>query len=104
MANDMKEVRSALARAVAQRKVSKDAINEVAESLAAAKHRIRGINVCERGICIDFILDNGDWLKQLPGIVEMKGGRFRGIEVFPWGIPFPDIVHVRVMQEFEQTM
>ena len=102
MANDMKVVRSALARAIAQRKVSNEAIDEIAKSLAAVKHQIRGIDVCERGICIDFVFDDRDWLKQLPGIIDVKGGRLRGIEVFPWGIPFPDIVHVRVMQEFEQ--
>jgi len=102
MANEVKDVRRALARAVAQRRVEDPIIDEVANQIAAVKHPIRGINVCERGICIDYILDGNDWRQTLPELIDVEGARLQGIEVFPWGIIDPDILHIRVIQEFEQ--
>jgi hypothetical protein len=102
MPNDVKEVRTALARAIAQRKVPADIVEEVASQLATIKQPIRGIDVCERGICIDFLIEGKNWRRTLSDIVEVEGGRLRGIEIFPWGIINPDILHIRVMQEFDQ--
>ena len=102
MANNVRDVHTALARAIAERKVDVNAIEAVAKRIAAVKQQIRGIDVCERGICIDFFIDGDDWQKALPGLIDIRGGRFRGIEIFPWGIINPDILHIRVTQEFEE--
>jgi hypothetical protein len=96
------DLRLALARAVAGRKVSDDAIAAVAKKLSASKHRIRGIDNCVYGICIDYFFDGDDWLKSFPELVRSKDGRVYGVEVFPWGIPFPDIYRVRVQQDFPE--
>jgi hypothetical protein len=101
MANEFTDVRTALARAVAERRISDDIIDTAAKHLATAKHPIRGINVCERGICIDYFLDTGDWWQTLPELITIEGGRLAGIEIFPWGIPKPDIFHIRVAQELD---
>jgi hypothetical protein len=101
MGNDEKDIRIALAKAVAGHKIPDNAIEEVAKLIAVNKHPIRGINVCERGICIDyFIQPKDDWHKDISALSTVVGARFQGMEIFPWGIINPDILHVRVMHEF----
>ena len=100
MANDPKSVRLALARCVAKHDVSDDAVDHAAKLIATARHQIRGIGVCELGICIDYITDKKIW-EVLPELAVLEGARLRNIEVFPWGIIDPDLFHVRVTQEIE---
>lgn len=101
MANDVKDIRAALARAIANRRVPESAVEEVANQIATLKHPIRGIDVCERGICIDYFVDSGDWQQAVSEITPLEGGRLRGIEIFPWGIIIDDLVQIRVIQQFE---
>lgn len=99
--NDVKHVRAALARCVAERKIPDDAIGVVAEQLAAAKHQIRGVDICVYGICLDYFIDGNEWWRTLPELLEIDGGIVKGIEIFPWGIPYPDILQVRVSQRMD---
>ena len=102
-ATDVGDLRLALARAVAGRKISDDAIAAVAKKLSANKLKIRGIDNCVYGICIDYFFDSADeWTRVIPELVKSKDARLHGIEVFPWGIPFPDIYRVRVQQDFPE--
>jgi hypothetical protein len=101
MANDAKAVRTALARAVATRQVPDEVIDLMTKQLTAAKLPIRGIDICTYGICIDFIIDDMEWWRKLPDVTVLDGATLKNLEVFPWGIPFPDIVHVRVAQSFD---
>jgi hypothetical protein len=96
------DLRMALARAVAGRKVPDEAIASVAKVLAGSKYKIRGIDTCIYGICVDYFFDSDQWYKALPELVRGREARVHGIEVFPWGIPWPDIYRVRVQQEFDQ--
>lgn len=93
-------VRLSLARAVAGRKVDPKAVKAVATRLGKLDYRIRGINPCIYGICLDFILER----PELDKLVEQLGGagRIRGLHAFPWGIPWPDLYHVRVEQQFDE--
>jgi hypothetical protein len=100
--NDAGDLRMALARAVAARKIPDEAISSVAKQLAASKYRIRAIDLCIYGICIDYFFDTDDWYRALPELVRADNARIRGLEVFPWGIPWPDIYRVRVQQEFDE--
>jgi hypothetical protein len=100
--SDAEEIRLALARAVATRQVSDQAIASVAKRLAATKLSIRGIDICTYGICVDYFFSDDRWAKVLPDIVKAKGTRVHTITVFPWGIPFPDIFRVRIEQEFDE--
>ena len=101
MSNNVDEVRAALARAVATRKVPDEMIDRAAKQLASVKQQIRGIDVCTHGICIDYIIDQKEWWRVVPEVSILDAARLRGIEIFPYGIPFPDLVHVRVQQSFE---
>jgi hypothetical protein len=99
---ELSELRMALARAVAGRKIPDEAISAVAKKLYASKNKIRGIDVCPYGICIDYFFDTDQWFKALPDLVRGKDARVYGLEVFPWGIPWPEIFRVRVQQEFDE--
>jgi hypothetical protein len=101
MANEFKDVRNALARAVAEHRVPDEAIDIAAEQIAASKYKIRGLDVCAYGICIDYIINRDEWENVLNDLVLVKGGVVRDIEVFPWGIPFPDILHLKVKQSLD---
>jgi hypothetical protein len=100
--NEHGDLRMALARAVAGRKVPDDAIASVAKKLAASKYKIRAIDTCIYGICIDYFFDTDQWYRALPELARGRDARVHGIEVFPWGIPWPDIYRVRVQQEFDE--
>lgn len=103
-ATEVADIRLALARAVAGRKISDDAIAAVAKKLAAGKQPIRGIDHCVYGICIDYFFDSDEWVRALPELVRSKDARIHGIEIFPWGIPVPDIYRVRVQQDFPELV
>jgi hypothetical protein len=96
------DLRLAIARAVASRKISDDAITAVAKKLSTIKQPIRGIDVCTHGICIDYFFTGDEWVKALPELIRAKDSRIYGVEIFPWGIPFPDIYRVRVQQDFPE--
>lgn len=96
------DVRLALARAVATRKVPNEVIATVAKRLSESKFSIRGIDVCAYGICLDYFFDRDEWWQVLPDIMKLEGARVHTITVFPWGIPWPDIFRVRVEQEFDE--
>ena len=99
--NKFEDVRTALARAIAEYDVPDDVIDLTAKQLAQANHKLHGINVCEVGICCDFIIDGKDWWVTLPELATIEHGRLRHIEIFPWGIINPDILHVSIGQEFD---
>ncbi|HLO18174.1 MAG TPA: hypothetical protein VK206_25305 [Anaerolineales bacterium] len=101
MANEFSDVRAALARAVAERKISDDVIDMAAKQIATANEPIRGLDICAYGICIDYFLEGREWWHILPKLIEIEGGYLRGIEVFPWGIPVPDIFRVRVTHSLD---
>jgi hypothetical protein len=101
MANDPKSVRMALARALANHTISDDVIDIAADQIASIQHPIRGLDVCAYGICIDFFLEDQEWWRILPELIDVKGGRLTGIEIFPWGIINPDLLHVRVTQSLD---
>lgn len=100
--NEQSDLRMALARAVASRNVPDEAIASVAKKLAASKYKIRAIDHCIYGICIDYFFDTDQWYRALPELARGRDARIRGIEVFPWGIPWPDIYRVRVQEEFDE--
>jgi hypothetical protein len=101
MANDLKNVRLALAKALADHRVEDAAIEAAAKHLVALPQPIRGIDVCAYGICIDVFLDGKDWQESLQKLLGSGGQAWRKLEVFPYGIPYPDIIHVQLGQPFE---
>lgn len=98
--NNERSIQKALVRAVGSRNVSDDAVLSLAKDISSIRQKIRGINVCERGICIDYFIDANDWWSTLPELVTVGDGRVRRIEIFPWGIIEPDLFQVRIEHDF----
>lgn len=101
MTNKTEDIRTALARAVANRRISDDAIDEVAKQIANAKFPIRKLDICTVGICFDYFVDSQDWWNTLPELINITGSELKGIEIFPFGIPMPDLFQVRITQSFD---
>ena len=99
---DGEEIRAALARAVATRRLPADAVASVAKRLATSKYPISRIDVCTYGICIDYFFNDDRWAKALPDLIKLHGARIHSMTVFPWGIPFPDVFRIRVEQDFDE--
>jgi len=99
MARGESDVRVALARAVADRKIDANAIDNVAAQLSEFDYKIRGVNPCIYGICLDFFIERPEINELFAKVLEV--GRVREVRVFPWGIPWPDLFHVQVEQQFE---
>ena len=94
-----KAVRYALATAVAGRKVSDAKINRVAEQIAEANFQISAIDICVYGICIDYFMKpNAFSLERL----RVNEGIMRKLEVFPYGIIAPELLHVRASFDFAE--
>jgi len=93
-------LRLALARAVADRNVDAQAIDQVVARLGKFDHKIRGVNPCIYGICLDFFLERPELDDLLNKALEV--GRVHGLRVFPWGIPWPDIFRVELETQFEE--
>jgi hypothetical protein len=93
-------LRLALARAVADRNVDAGAIDNVAVRLGKFDHKVRGVNPCIYGICLDFFVERPEIDDLLNKALEV--GRVHGLRVFPWGIPWPDIFRVEVEAQFEE--
>lgn len=93
------DLHATLTQAVAQRRLPDDLVQQLAQRFTEFRTPIKGINICERGICIDFVVDRKDWPQSLTDIIHVLGPDLRGVDVFPWGIPFPDVLHVRVAQD-----
>lgn len=100
MQNDPRAVRKALALSAAKYRISDDAVASAAKVISQSKHKIRGIDVCERGICLDYIVDDEIW-EVMPELAALDGARLRDIDVFPWGIIDPDIFRISVTHEVE---
>ena len=98
----MKALHTALARAVAAYKVPDAVITRVAERLAGLDIRIRGLDICAYGICIDYFTTDDRWLEKLAQFLKIERSGPHRIEVLVNGIPDPDIFHVRVEQQFEE--
>ena len=101
MTNDWNEVRTALARAVADRNISDEFIDAAAKQIATINYPIRGIDICTVGTCVDFFFEGRDWWRDLQEIAMIDEGRLKSIEIFPYGIIDPDLFHVRVTHQFE---
>jgi hypothetical protein len=101
MGNDVANVRRALASALAAHRVQDDVIESAATKLAQLEHPIRRIDICQFGICLDVFLDENDWGQSLPGLLELEGFEWQKLEIFPYGILKPDMVHVRLGHSFD---
>lgn len=98
--NDLQAIRAVLARAVASRKVSDKAIDAVAAQFAQFNLRIHDLDICPQGICGEWFL-TGSQLGALQDLLQVDGGLARRVNVFPRGIPTPELFHTQVTYDFD---
>jgi hypothetical protein len=96
----MRELQAALARAVAKYEVPDPVIAKIAERLSGVDLRIRGLDVCSHGICIDYFTTDDRWLERLSQLLTIEDSSPYQVTVLINGIPKPDLFHVRVEQQF----
>jgi hypothetical protein len=94
-----RDITVALARAVAGREVDIKAVDSLADRLGSFEYKVRGINPCIYGICLDFFIEGPRIDDLLTKALDLGG--VRQLKVFPWGIPWPDLFHVQVEQQFD---
>lgn len=98
-------LRMATARAVAAHQVPDEVLQSVGRQLAElpTAERIRGIDICTYGVCVDYFVEPDRWRELLDGIVQ-GGPRIRHIDLFPWGIVEDDLMQVRVEYQFDEMV
>ena len=101
MSNDFRDVRHAIAKSVAAYDVGDEVVDVLTENIIGAELPVRRLDVCVYGICIDYFFDRGEWAERLQQVMKVDIGLVRELEVFPYGIPWPDIFHVRVTHQLE---
>ncbi|CAA6799936.1 MAG: Unknown protein [uncultured Sulfurovum sp.] len=102
MSNKKKELAVALARKVAHLEVPDEVVERAVAKMAVGKEKIRGVDICTHGICLDYIIEGDTPWKILESVVTLDGIPTRGVKVFPMGIIDPDFLHVQVQHEIPE--
>ena len=94
MTNDVKAINVALARAVATRDLSSDALSEASAKVANLP-AIRKIDICKYGICLDFWFRNEEFKDRFNDLMNFDIAELGEVRVFKYGIISPEIFHVQ---------
>ena len=102
MSNNGKELYVALARKVAHLDVPEDIIEKTVKRLAVSKEKIRGVDICTHGICLDYFIEKDNPWASIADVVSLDESVIKGVTIFPWGIINPEILHVQVQHEIPE--
>lgn len=100
MVNDVKDVRTALAKALAGHQVDDQVIERAAIQLAKLPKKIRGLDICQYGICLDLFLDGEDWRVSVRELLALEEHQWERFQVLIHGIPVPDFARVELGERF----
>ena len=95
-----KELLESFTRNLAKADVPRESLEKLASMVSRSPHRAIGIDICKYGICLDLLVEGGLDKFELREAEALAVGRIRDIEIFPWGIIAPDLLQVRIGQEF----
>lgn len=95
-----KEILHAVTRTLAKADLPEGSAEKLATMASRLGHRPIGVDICKYGICLDLLVDGGLDKFDLRKVEELAVGKIRDIEIFPWGIIRPDLLQVRIAQEF----
>lgn len=95
-----KALAGALAKRLASRKVSDEAVAALSHDIAAVGRFPIDVDICMYGICIDYMVDRKDMVKLIDRL--HTNPRLGGIKIFPKGILDPDKFLVQVEQAFSR--
>jgi hypothetical protein len=96
-------LRTQLANRVAIKEIPDDVIRSVAAQLDRIdeRSRIRWLDVCAYGICIDHFFDPAEFPEVIKGVFQLDHP-VRTITGFPWGIIDPDLIQLTVEHQFDE--
>lgn len=95
-----KELLSSLTRQLAKADLPAEHTEALAKMVSNLRHKPIGIDICKYGICLDLLVEGGLEALDMRELEELAPGKIRDIEIFPWGIIRPDLMQVRVAQQF----
>lgn len=97
---DEKETLALMTQKLAKAELPQGTLEKFASAVSHTRLRPIGFDICKYGICLDLLVDGGLSEFDIRDVEHVAVGRIRGIEIFPWGIKDPDMLRVRVGQEF----
>ena len=61
MMNDARYIQLEVARGLADQSIDQEFAETLAGWIAQSRQQIRGVKVCEQGICLDYFIDEDPW-------------------------------------------
>lgn len=95
MSNDAERMLRTLTRRFAGSALTPEQIEPVRDALMESPFEIIGVEICEKGICIDHLWDGGIGSLDLKPLLDERLGELLGFEVFPLGTIAPDRSRLR---------
>lgn len=95
MTNEPEQMLRTLTRRFAGTPLTSDQIEPMRDALISSPFETVGINICDKGICIDHIWTGGVDKLDLTPLLDERLGDFLGCEVFPLGTILPDRARLR---------
>ncbi|GAA6177667.1 hypothetical protein [Sulfitobacter pacificus] len=95
MSNDADHMMRTLARRFAGTPLTNEQIEPVRDALMESPFETIGVEVCEKGICIDHLWDGGVDTLDLKPLMDHRLGELLGCEVFPLGTIAPHRARLR---------
>jgi hypothetical protein len=96
---DEQHLSKTIASKLASYKIDERTLNDVAKRILKEKLKIKRIDLCPYGICIDYFTDERPPFDKL-----FERDRVRSLHVFPYGIPFDDLFHLKLELEIPELL
>lgn len=90
-ATSAKDIQKALAKRLAHRELTDEAIVAVSKRIVRDGLKIGGVDFCPYGICIDYFSDRRILVDKI-----MVGEKYRAVRLFPYGILVDDLWRLQV--------
>lgn len=93
--NDAERMMRSLTRRLARSPLTAAQIAPVRDALLESPFEIIGVDICEKGICIDHLWDGEIGALDLKPLTDVRLGELLGCEVFPLGTLAPNRARLR---------
>jgi len=92
-----RHVHKAIASRLASYKLDDNAVSGIVRRIVKEGLKIKRIDFCPYGICIDYFGDERIRIDKL-----FDSDKFRVIRLFPYGIPVDDLFHLKIEMEIPE--
>ena len=95
-----KEALALVTEKLAKAELPKASLEKFASAVSRTRLKPIGLDICAYGYCVDLLIEGGLAEFDIRDVEDIAIGKLKGIEIFPWGIKDPDMLRVRIGQEF----